>query len=310
MCRFGPGGPGVGVVGSFQCLNPSPYWALWHCCSGAACCSRTSARCAIPADEANPYCPDGLDCIGGVCWRPAAATWQMVPGGTDGGASVAGCRLQRRHGLRRRRLCLPGVFSSTRANGAPKTSELCAYGRQHLQHARMANLTLCNFATRFFGSTQPARHNGGGRGNNNYSCQSSEQRSGSRRPGLRTVDAESGHGQELCRVHSRCLDCNNVTSWGCYGSTHRRQPRQQQPADGVLCCRRSPRFALAAPRSCATRVPATSSGASRTTQRLRQVPQIEQEAEQRSRPAIGSVQNTLLGVSQRPRPAHRPPPSS
>ena len=151
-------------------------------------------------DEANPYCPDGLDCIGGVCLAPAAATWQMVPGGTDGGASVAGCRYGGGTDLG------GGVFAcraslAQRAPMVPESQRALCHGRQHLQHAAHGQPDALQLTTRFLGARSRLA-NGGGRGNNNYSCQSTNNGQ-DRRPGLRTVDAESGHGQELCRVHSR-----------------------------------------------------------------------------------------------------------
>jgi len=204
---------------------------------GAACYSPNLSTVRYSCDEANPYCPDGLDCIGGVCLAPGSSNMaDGPPGGTDGGTSVAGCRYGGGTDLGGGVFACPGVFSPTRANGAPKASELCAMGASICSMPRTANLTLCNSLPGFFGSTQPARYSGGGRGNpNNYSCQSTNNGMDRAVPGCGRL-TQNQVMDKSCGGFTRVLDCNNVTSWGCYSSTLDDSHDNSNPADGVLCC--------------------------------------------------------------------------
>ncbi len=206
---------------------------------GVACYSPDLSAVRYSCDEANPYCPDGLDCVAGVCVKPGTSTNNgdgPPVGGMDGGMSVAGCRYGGGTDLGSGVFACPGVFSPTRANGAPRASELCAQGATICSAPRSANLTACNALPGFFGSTQPARYNGGGRGNpSNYTCQSTN--NGNDR-------AVAGCGRltnnqvmdKACGNWTRVLDCTNVTSWQCYSSVLDDNHENTNPADGVLCC--------------------------------------------------------------------------
>jgi hypothetical protein len=206
---------------------------------GVSCYSPDLSAVRYSCDEANPYCPDGLDCIGGMCVKPGSGNTNAdgPPASvSDGGATVAGCRYGGGTDLGGGVFACPGVFSPTRANGAPKASELCANGATICTMPRSANQTTCNALTGFFGAAVPARYNGGGRGNpSNYSCQSTNNGQDRAVAGCGRLTNNQVMDKN-CSGFTRVLDCTNVTSWQCYSGTLDDNHENTNPSDGVLCC--------------------------------------------------------------------------
>lgn len=207
---------------------------------GVSCYSPDLSGVRYSCDETNPYCPDGLECSGGVCVPPGGGNNNSdgpPASGPDGGMSVAGCRYGGGTDLGGGVFACPGAFNRNRNNGLPRASELCANGATICNTPRSANLALCNTLPGFFGSTQQARYDGSGSKNdpNNYDCQAS---------GGFQDRAVAGCGRltsnmtadKNCGGFTRVLDCDAVQSWVCNSSTLDDSHDNTNPSDGVLCC--------------------------------------------------------------------------
>ncbi len=188
-------------------------------------------------DEVNPYCPDGLECSGGVCVKPGSGSdaSPMLPG--DGGASVAGCRFAGGTDLGGGVFACPSIFKPNRSGGAPIASELCAVGASICTSPRSADMAKCDSLPGFFGAAQGAAYDGRGSYNdpNNYSCQST---------GNSFNRAVAGCGRlvkdqiiaKACGGFSRVLNCFAVQSWTCNSNVLDDSHDNGNAQDGVLCC--------------------------------------------------------------------------
>lgn len=187
-------------------------------------------------DEVNPYCPDGLECSGGVCVKPGSTTDATPMQPSDGGVPLAGCRFSGGVDLGGGVFACPGEFYRNRA-GSPTASELCAVGASICSSPRTADLAKCNSLPGFFGSTQPIRYNGSGNRDDakNYSCQST---------GNPFDRAVSGCGRltsgqvadKNCGGFTRVLHCSAVQSWTCNNDVLDNSHENSSAQDGVLCC--------------------------------------------------------------------------
>lgn len=224
----------------FKSISALGTLALLFC---ASCYSPNVGAVRYSCDETNPYCPDGLECSGGVCVTPGSggnnnSDGPPPPPPSDGGSTVMGCRYGGGTDLGAGVFACPGAFNSRRNNGLPRASELCANGATICGAPRTANMQLCNTLPGFFGSTQPARYDSGNKNNaNSYSCQ---ERTG---PGFNNR-AVSGCGRltnsmtadKNCNGFLRILDCDAVDSWSCNSSILDDSHDNTNAADGVLCC--------------------------------------------------------------------------
>lgn len=216
-------------------------WFLGAVAVGVAvsCYNPDLAGVHYSCDEANPYCPDGLDCIAGVCQKPGAdpgGSTDGPPPVADGGTTLVACRNPGGTDLGGGVFACPGVFNRARAGGQPVAAELCANGASICTSPRTADLQKCNGLAGFFGSTQPARYDGNGRGDpRNYSCQTTGNLGDVAVPGCGRLT----NGQvvdKACGGFTRVLDCRQVTTWTCNSNTLDNNHDNTNPNDGVLCC--------------------------------------------------------------------------
>ncbi len=218
-------------------------WFLGAMAVGVAvsCYNPDLAGVHYSCDEANPYCPDGLECSGGVCQKPGSdpggTTDGPPPPPTDGGTAVAGCRYGGGTDLGAGVFACPGRFNPNRSGGLPRASELCAAGASICSSPRTADMQKCNSLPGFFGSTQPARYDGNGsRGSgSNYSCSSTNNQFNRAVAGCGRL-ANGQIADKACNGFTRVLDCTAVDPWTCYSSTLDDSHDNTNPSDGVLCC--------------------------------------------------------------------------
>ncbi|MBL9004914.1 MAG: hypothetical protein JNJ46_11755 [Myxococcales bacterium] len=203
----------------------------------ASCYSPDLSGVKYACDEVNPYCPDGLECISGVCSKPGTGTEPPPMQPSDGGAPLAGCRFAGGTDLGGGVFACPGEFNRNRSGGRPIASELCAIGASICSSPKTADMAKCNSLPGFFAGTQPARYDGRGSLNdpNNYDCQQADN------PGNRAV---AGCGRlardqivaKTCGNFSRVLQCFAVQSWTCNSDLVDDSHDNSNAQDGVLCC--------------------------------------------------------------------------
>lgn len=214
---------------------------LWLGCLAllGGCYSPDLSGVRYTCDEANPYCPDGLFCLSGVCQKQSGMVSDAGAGGglPDGVMSAPGCRLGMGYTVGSAFAC-PSEFSSNAADSIPAASQLCATGYQLCSMAAVIDLAACRKLSGFFAAQVPMR-----RGNSldpkTFVCGAT---SGQMQMplfagcGRQTKDDVYDVAQQACGGFTQALDCFQDPKWFCK-STNLDGVDQQNSFDGVLCCR-------------------------------------------------------------------------
>lgn len=185
-------------------------------------------------DEANAYCPDGLECIVGACLPPGSLPLVPdggMPGPPDGSMTVSGCKGQG-FVVGMNVFACPGVFNGDTRDQIPAASALCATGFKICGDAKGLDVQACRALGGFFASSVNMRRGGG----NSFECgvsNSNPYYAGCGRNARQTVDDVPMMQQ--CAGFPQAIDCRDDQQWLCDpGSLER--TANSVGADGVLCC--------------------------------------------------------------------------
>jgi hypothetical protein len=187
-------------------------------------------------DEFNPYCPDGLECIGGVCLQPGSP---LPDGGSsgppDGTMAAAGCRSGQGFVVGSAFAC-PGRFNDNGGDTIPSGAQLCADNFQPCTMASGIDQAKCRSLGGFFAAKVPVRRDTDSPPN--YAC-------GTPNSAQRLV-LFAGCGRNtnfdltpplMCGGFTQLLDCSAEQNWDCGTSGNFDNiDEQNNSADGVLCC--------------------------------------------------------------------------
>lgn len=215
---FGLIAAGLALVGTLavSCYNPDLSGVSYTC------------------DEANPYCPDGLECVSGACLTPGS-TPAVPDGGTagppDGSMTVNGCKGQG-FVVGMNYFACPGVFNGDTRDMIPAASALCATGFKICGDAKGLDVAACRALGGFFATSVNMRRNGNG----NFECGVSNNNpyyAGCGKDARQTVDDVPMTQQ--CAGLPQAIDCRGDQQWYCDPS---QLDRTTNPVgvDGVLCC--------------------------------------------------------------------------
>lgn len=184
-------------------------------------------------DEANPYCPDGLECIVGAC-LPPGSTPPVPDGGTagppDGSMTVNGCKGQG-FVVGQNVFACPGAFNPDTRDAVPAASALCATGFKICGDAKGLDIPMCRALGGFFAAQVNVRRN-----NNNFECgvsNSNPYYAGCGKNARNTVSDVPMMQQ--CAGFPQAIDCRGDNQWLCDPNQLERTTNPIS-ADGVLCC--------------------------------------------------------------------------
>jgi hypothetical protein len=192
----------------------------------ASCYNPDTAAVRYSCDEANPYCPDGLECISDVCLPPGTPP---PDGGTsappDGTVASRGCKSGMGFVVGTAFAC-PGTFGG----GSPPASQLCAANFKICTDAQGVDQTACRKLSGFFGAQVNVR-----RSNNVYSCGYDKNNPyfggcGQSRTSIVDVPAIP-----MCPSFGQILSCVADRPWTCT-SDKLDNISNTNGSDGVLCC--------------------------------------------------------------------------
>lgn len=205
---------------------------LWLCLIGfaASCYSPDLTGVRYTCDTANPYCPDGLTCVGGICQLPGGDSGDGGIGpAPDGGAAISGCRSGTGTKVGTAFAC-PGRFNNNVFDSVPTASQRCADGYKLCTDSVGIDLSACQNLSGFFASQVPVhRENqtmlvcGAASGNQ------SRLFAGCGRA-TNTVLSLS----PACTGFDQALDCSDP-QWTCDRNSLD-NTSQKNDFDGVLCC--------------------------------------------------------------------------
>jgi hypothetical protein len=182
-------------------------------------------------DEANPYCPDGLECIAGSCLTPGSTP--TTDGGTampDGTMAAAGCRSGQGFVVGTAFAC-PGAFNGNGGDNIPPASQLCADTYRICPDAAGIDQTACKMLSGFFAAQVNVRRN-----NSVYQCGVSGSNpffAGCGGARSTVVDLPAG---QMCQNFGQAIDCMRDDPWYCTDGNLNNISNSSN-ADGVLCCK-------------------------------------------------------------------------
>ncbi len=170
-------------------------------------------------DEMNPYCPDSLECIRGICG--IADSEAPTPPG-----SSAGCRSGQGTQIGQAFACT-GIFGAQQ----PPASQLCASDYRLCADATGVDQAACRMLGGFFAGAVSVRRSGTA-----LACGYSAQAPyfagcGGNSRGT-VVELPAG---QACAGFEQAIDCAMDNEWLC-GSSSLDGSSQTSSADGVLCC--------------------------------------------------------------------------
>ena len=194
----------------------------------ASCYSPDLSGVRYSCDEANPYCPDGLECIGGSCLTPGS-TPTVPDGGTvpDGMVAAPGCKSGSGFVVGSAYAC-PGAFDHT-------ADQLCASGYRICTDSPGIDQTACKMLSGFFAAAVNVRRTSGG-SNPSYGCGTNTQDPYLAGCGRSMPNIAALSGNSVCMGFTQALACVAERNWDCNNASLS-QTVNRNAGDGVLCCK-------------------------------------------------------------------------
>ncbi len=197
-----------------------------------SCYSPNLSGVTYTCDDLNPYCPDGLTCIGGVCRLPGvdAGGNTLMP---DALMSAAGCHSGMGFVVGTAFAC-PGTFDGQKT----LASQLCAAGYHICTNATGIDQTTCRTLSGFFAAQVQMHRDAKSLDPMTFACGPAMMMqlrliSGC---GRMTANDVFDVTKQACSGFDQALDCILDNAWNCDTAMMLDMAQQSNPGDGVLCC--------------------------------------------------------------------------